>query len=227
MNGGLPWPQLRKEMGYFARVTKRVAGGAVDGDGNGSREGKRRVNAVLMGRKTWDSIPEKFRPLKGRVNVVVTRDVEGFDRRLKREGEVEEKGGSGIGSVEGPLVAGSILDALAQVQGLSSTSSSTTSVSTSVAHGIASDVEVEQVFIIGGASIYTSALELPATKRILLTKVEKDFDCDTFFPVNLEEVKTWKRVDKEGWKEATGEEVERHEEQGVGFEFGLWERVEG
>jgi dihydrofolate reductase len=26
-----------------------------------------------MGRKTWDSIPQKFRPLPGRTNVVVTR----------------------------------------------------------------------------------------------------------------------------------------------------------
>ena len=28
---------------------------------------------VLMGRKTWESIPDKFRPLPGRTNVVVTR----------------------------------------------------------------------------------------------------------------------------------------------------------
>lgn len=28
---------------------------------------------VLMGRKTWESIPEKFRPLNGRKNIVVTR----------------------------------------------------------------------------------------------------------------------------------------------------------
>ena len=29
---------------------------------------------VIMGRKTWDSLPERFRPLPGRRNVVVTRN---------------------------------------------------------------------------------------------------------------------------------------------------------
>ncbi len=28
---------------------------------------------VIMGRKTWDSLPPKFRPLPGRTNIVVTR----------------------------------------------------------------------------------------------------------------------------------------------------------
>ncbi|MEY8875691.1 MAG: dihydrofolate reductase, partial [Leptothrix sp. (in: b-proteobacteria)] len=28
---------------------------------------------VLMGRKTWDSLPPRFRPLPGRSNVVLTR----------------------------------------------------------------------------------------------------------------------------------------------------------
>ena len=30
-------------------------------------------NPVIMGRKTWDSIPPRFRPLPGRANIVVTR----------------------------------------------------------------------------------------------------------------------------------------------------------
>jgi dihydrofolate reductase len=30
--------------------------------------------AVIMGRKTWESLPPKFRPLPGRRNIVVTRD---------------------------------------------------------------------------------------------------------------------------------------------------------
>ena len=31
---------------------------------------------VLMGRKTWESIPEKFRPLPNRKNMVITRNLE-------------------------------------------------------------------------------------------------------------------------------------------------------
>jgi dihydrofolate reductase len=30
-------------------------------------------NPVIMGRKTWESIPARFRPLQGRTNIVVTR----------------------------------------------------------------------------------------------------------------------------------------------------------
>jgi len=30
--------------------------------------------AVIMGRKTWESLPEKFRPLPGRHNIVITRN---------------------------------------------------------------------------------------------------------------------------------------------------------
>lgn len=57
--GTLPW-QLPGDMAYFRKVTTSVA-----------RSGKR--NAVVMGRKTWESIPAKFRPLKDRLNVVITR----------------------------------------------------------------------------------------------------------------------------------------------------------
>ena len=31
---------------------------------------------VIMGRKTWESLPEKFRPLPNRTNIVITRDMD-------------------------------------------------------------------------------------------------------------------------------------------------------
>lgn len=55
----LPW-RLKKEMEYFNRITTLV-----------NREGTR--NAVIMGRNTWLSIPDKYKPLKGRLNVVISK----------------------------------------------------------------------------------------------------------------------------------------------------------
>lgn len=51
-NKGLLW-HLPKDMEYFRKITWG--------------------HYVLMGRKSYESIPEKFRPLKGRVNIIVTR----------------------------------------------------------------------------------------------------------------------------------------------------------
>ncbi|TFK57103.1 hypothetical protein OE88DRAFT_1722112 [Heliocybe sulcata] len=60
-NGGLPW-RLPQEMKYFARVTTEAPEG--------------HINATIMGRNTWESIPPKFRPLRNRINVVVSHNKE-------------------------------------------------------------------------------------------------------------------------------------------------------
>eukprot|EP00092_Neocalanus_flemingeri_P032222 GFUD01035022.1.p1 GENE.GFUD01035022.1~~GFUD01035022.1.p1 ORF type:complete len:196 (+),score=72.92 GFUD01035022.1:81-668(+) len=58
-DNNLPW-RIKSELSYFAKMTKTV--------GNFSKQ-----NAVLMGRKTWESIPARIRPLKNRINIVLTR----------------------------------------------------------------------------------------------------------------------------------------------------------
>ena len=57
--GSMPW-SLPKDMQYFKQLTSTT-------------RSKGSQNAVVMGRKTWDSIPAKFRPLARRVNVVISR----------------------------------------------------------------------------------------------------------------------------------------------------------
>ena len=44
---------------------------------------------VIMGRATWDSIPERFRPLPGRRNIVCTRDPGWSADGAERAGSVE------------------------------------------------------------------------------------------------------------------------------------------
>jgi dihydrofolate reductase len=56
-NGDIPWSgRLRSDMRHFKAYTM----------------GK----TVVMGRKTYDSIPSNFKPLTGRKNVVMTRNVD-------------------------------------------------------------------------------------------------------------------------------------------------------
>jgi dihydrofolate reductase/thymidylate synthase len=56
----LPW-DIPRDLAYFRALTTTTR------DPN-------KLNAVIMGRKTYESIPERLRPLKGRVNVVLTRN---------------------------------------------------------------------------------------------------------------------------------------------------------
>jgi dihydrofolate reductase len=54
----LPW-HLPEDLAHFKRLTLGCP--------------------VIMGRKTWDSLPPKFRPLPGRSNIVITRQPDWHD----------------------------------------------------------------------------------------------------------------------------------------------------
>ena len=51
-DGVMPW-HLPEDLAHFKRLTQG--------------------HPVIMGRKTWDSLPPRFRPLPGRTNIVITR----------------------------------------------------------------------------------------------------------------------------------------------------------
>ena len=53
--GVMPW-HLPEDLAHFKRMTLGCP--------------------VIMGRKTWDSLPPKFRPLPGRRNIVITRQAD-------------------------------------------------------------------------------------------------------------------------------------------------------
>jgi dihydrofolate reductase len=45
---------------------------------------------VIMGRKTWDSLPERFRPLPGRRNIVITRNAQWQARGAERAASLDD-----------------------------------------------------------------------------------------------------------------------------------------
>ncbi|MBI4994753.1 dihydrofolate reductase [Candidatus Peregrinibacteria bacterium] len=53
-NGKIPW-RIKTDMDFFKKTTV----------GNGK-------NAVIMGRTTWESLPDGHRPLKNRLNIILT-----------------------------------------------------------------------------------------------------------------------------------------------------------
>jgi dihydrofolate reductase len=78
-NNALPWPKLRGDMAHFRRVTSDAPAGT--------------RNAIVMGRKTWESKEVAGKPLPNRLNIVITRN--------------------GIAAVDGVVAVGSIDAALA------------------------------------------------------------------------------------------------------------------
>ncbi|TPX09794.1 uncharacterized protein E0L32_008985 [Thyridium curvatum] len=232
LRGTLPWTGLKKEMAYFARVTKRLP--PTSAVRNASQKLRTHtethivdkqatqpspapaVNAVIMGRKTWDSIPPRFRPLKDRLNVVVSRSFAsgGQQPQPQLHGSEEDP------SAQQPLRAGSLEQALELLRARAASGA------------------VARVFVIGGGQIYASSLKLAEARRVLLTRVLTDFECDTHFPLALrEEGKDgdgpseggrWVRKSKEELDRWAGEEVAGgvQVENNAEYEFQMWERVD-
>ncbi len=153
LNGKLPW-KLSGDMRFFRELTT--------GSGH---------NAVLMGRKTWDSLPAAFKPLPKRLNGVLSRNRTDTDGTHK--------------------LWSSLKEAVSE---------------------LGRDENIQEIFVIGGAQIYSEALTLPECQRIYLTAIDAAYSCDTFFP----EIPP-------GFHESTVSDSV--EEQGIRYCFRLLERA--
>lgn len=124
---------------------------------------------VVMGRKTYESLP--FKPLKNRVNIVLTSDNNFYK--------------------EGVIVVHSYEELFKEI----------------------SNYNTEDVFIIGGASLYNKLMD--RCYKAYITKVHKTVEADTFIE-NVE--------NKPNWKEVSSSETLT--ENGLNFEFKEFVRID-
>jgi dihydrofolate reductase len=214
----LPWPMIKSDMQFFAKVTKNSRPSSPATTLSVTDD---RINAMIMGRKTYESIPAKFRPLAGRMNVIISRTKPNelalsITNSLKKEKALDDLNLR----VHSESIAGSgkenesiYLSTRAQDNTASSKvapiliCSSMASAFRCVQNPLSQ--QVAGVFIIGGAQIYQDFLQHSQSSlehngmgpvRILQTEVRRvdqtKFDCDTFFPVQLGEDPNWKEVSK-------------------------------
>ena len=145
----LPW-HLPDDMKYFMQTTSG--------------------HHVVMGRKNYESIPAKFRPLPNRANIVITRQEEY--------------------TAPGCMVVNSIPEAI----------------------DIAIDNHEAEVFIIGGAEIYSQSLAL--ANRLYLTEIQTSLEGDAFFPI----------FDKPEWSELSRRHHPKDEKHTFAFDFVVYEK---
>ena len=68
-DNAMPW-HLPEDLAHFKRTTLGAP--------------------VIMGRKTWDSVPPRFRPLPGRRNIVITRNEDWHEEGAERVSSLEQ-----------------------------------------------------------------------------------------------------------------------------------------
>jgi len=127
INNKLPW-HIKADMDHFAEITIKAAAG--------------KINAVIMGKNTWESLPPKFRPLPERLNVVL---YETNDYLVP----------------DGVLLYNSFEQALAELE---------------------KRTDLNEIFVIGGASLYTYTIKQPECSKLYLTEIQSTFTVDTYFP---------------------------------------------
>lgn len=155
-DGVMPW-HIPEDLAHFKRITLGAP--------------------VVMGRKTWDSLPVRFRPLAGRRNIVVTRQqqwsVEGVDA-VHSVGEALE-----LAAGESANAAAD--DDLTDEPGVALAGDSVGGASgDSAGDSSRSSAGGDFIWVLGGAEIFRSVLD--QADRLEVTQIRARFEGDTVAP---------------------------------------------
>lgn len=127
-------------------------------------------HVVIMGRKTFDSLPEKWRPLPNRINIVVTRDINNFKfeiLNLKSNLKSKFSNNQNRKKINNELYVCDSLEAAIKL-----------SKDSIIYHQLS--IINNEVFIIGGGQIYQQGIKY--VDKLYLTIVKGTYPADVFFP---------------------------------------------
>lgn len=139
-NGIIPW-NIKEDLQHFFNKTK--------------------CNVVIMGRTTYFSIPENKRPLKNRLNIVLTRE----PNKYKEIAELYKN----VIITDDENIHENILLFPNKYNDTYPTLD-----------------KFFKIFFIGGNEIYKKYI--PLCKTIWVTQLKEDYGCDLFFDYNLENI---------------------------------------
>lgn len=170
--GSIPW-SIPSDKKHFKLLTT--------GDGN---------NAVIMGRRTWQSIA---RPLAGRKVIVLTHTAGGTKTREDVGGGIAEHQGNTTGGIveHQDSAGGGVAETREDATGRSGGETRENAISGSEggilraasledALGMARQCSLQTAWIAGGQEVYAQAL--PYAARLCITEVLVEVEGDTYFP---------------------------------------------
>ena len=171
-DGKLPW-NIPEDMTHFKHITKP------------KENDKTTFSIVVMGRKTWDSIPESFKPLPNRYNVILSNDdiyrleqntIYDFGKIIKNEENIYKNTGVFFTTWDNFINTDYI-----NIENIINNVNS-------IYH---SDNYINRFnyYVIGGEQIYKKALESNLNITLYTTEIysvdKRDIECDSFFPTLL------------------------------------------
>jgi dihydrofolate reductase/thymidylate synthase len=155
-NNNIPW-KYSKDIEYFKNLTI----------GNNTTLQLEQLNVVIMGNNTYNSIPLSFKPLKDRINMILSKSVDSTNMLLLEDIEYIKNN---------PIYFSNINHLLLYIDKIKK--------------------NINECFVIGGGQIYDLFLDLKLIRHIYLTKIndisspssihtlnnkQSTYNCDKFF----------------------------------------------